>query len=78
MCIRDSYSGAQTGANEYVSVLLCDSADNVLYYGNIAGNSADGTASVTIPAVLDPDSYTLKVDVYKRQAIRFRLISGEP
>ena len=56
-----SYSGAQTGDNEYVSVLLCDSADNVLYYGNIAGNSADGTASVTIPAVLDPDSYTLKV-----------------
>ena len=30
------YSGAQTGANEYVSALLCDSNGNVLYYGNIA------------------------------------------
>lgn len=56
-----SYSGAQTGNNEYVSVLLCDSSNNVLYYGNIARNSESGTASITIPGGLAPGSYTLKV-----------------
>lgn len=56
-----TYSGAQTGDNEYVSVLLCDSSDNVLYYGNIAQNSAGGTAALNIPSELAPGSYTLKV-----------------
>ena len=56
-----SYSGAQTGTNEYVSVLLCDSNGNVLYYGNIAQNSASGTAALNIPAGLAAGSYTLKV-----------------
>ena len=55
------YSGAQTGANEYVSALLCDSNGNVLYYGNIAQNSASGTASINIPAGLAAGSYSLKV-----------------
>lgn len=55
------YSGAQTGANEYVSALLCDSNGNVLYYGNIAQNSASGTAALNIPAGLAAGSYTLKV-----------------
>ena len=56
-----AYSGAQTGANEYVSALLCDSSGNVLYYGNIAQNSASGTASINIPAGLAAGSYSLKV-----------------
>ena len=56
-----SFENAQTGDNEYVSVLLCDSSDNVLYYGRIAQNKESGTASVTIPSGLEPDSYTLKV-----------------
>ncbi len=55
------YSGAQTGANEYVSALLCDSNGNVLYYGNIAQNSASGTAALNIPAGLAAGSYSLKV-----------------
>ena len=59
--VQITYSGAQTGDNEYVSVLLCDNSDNVLYYGNIAQNSESGTESVTIPSGLATGSYTLKV-----------------
>ena len=59
--LQITYSGAKTGNNEYVSVLLCDSDDTVLYYGNIAQNSAGGTAAFSIPSELAPGSYTLKV-----------------
>lgn len=59
--VQITYSGAQTGDNEYVSTMLCDSNDNVLYYGNIAQGSANGTASVTIPADLAVGDYALKV-----------------
>lgn len=59
--VQIAYSGAQTGTNEYVSVLLCDSNDNVLYYGNIAQDSASGTAALNIPAGLAAGSYNLKV-----------------
>ena len=45
-----SYSGAQTGTNEYVSAIITDSSDTVLYYGNIASCTSDsGTASINIP-----------------------------
>ena len=50
--VQISYSGAQTGDNEYVSVLLCDNNNTVLYYGNIAQNSASGTATLNIPSGL--------------------------
>ena len=59
--VQISYSGAQTGDNEYVSVLLCDNNNTVLYYGNIAQNSASGTATLNIPSGLDGGNYTLKV-----------------
>lgn len=59
--VQISYTGAQTGDTEYVSVLLCDSNDTVLYYGNIVQNSASGTATLNIPSGLDVGSYTLKV-----------------
>lgn len=59
--VQIAYSGAQTGTNEYVSVLLCDSTGNVLYYGNIAQNSANGTATLNIPSELTVGNYTLKV-----------------
>ena len=59
--VQISYSDAQTGDNEYVSVLLCDSSDTVLYYGNIAQNSASGTATLNIPSGLTVGNYTLKV-----------------
>lgn len=59
--VEITYTGAETGGNEYVSAMLCDSNDNVLYYGNIAQDSAGGTASIAIPADLAPGNYTLKV-----------------
>lgn len=59
--VQITYSGAQTGTDEYVSVLLCDDSDNVLYYGNIAQNSASGTATLNIPTGLATGNYTLKV-----------------
>ena len=46
-----SYSGAQIGTNEYVSAIITDSSDTVLYYGNIAScTSATGIASINIPS----------------------------
>ena len=50
--VQITYSGAETGDKEYVSVLLCDSSDTVLYYGNIAQNSESGTATVSLPSGL--------------------------
>ncbi len=56
-----NYSNAKTDKNEYVSAILCDASDNVLYYGNIAQGSASGTQTVNIPAGLAAGNYTLKV-----------------
>ena len=55
------YSGAKTGANEYVSALLVNSRNEVIYYGRIAENSESGTATISITAGLAEGSYTLKV-----------------
>ena len=56
-----TYSGAGTGENEYVSAMLADNSGNILYYGRIAQNSANGTASVAIPSDFTAGTYTLKV-----------------
>ena len=56
-----TYSGAGTGEKEYVSAMLADNSGNILYYGRIAQNSANGTASVAIPSDLTAGTYTLKV-----------------
>ena len=59
--VQITYSGAETGDKEYVSVLLCDSSDTVLYYGNIAQNSKSGTETLNIPSGLAAGNYKLKV-----------------
>ena len=60
-----TYSGASTGANEYISALLTDQQDNVLYYGRIAQATteaaADGEISLAIPDALADGTYTLNV-----------------
>ena len=56
-----SYSGAGMGENEYVSVLLVDPGNTVLYYGNIAKNSESGTAELSMPLGLSQGNYMLKV-----------------
>ena len=60
-----TYSGASTGANEYISALLTDQQDNVLYYGRIAqaadAGDAEGEISLAIPDALAEGTYTLNV-----------------
>jgi len=63
--IQLTYSGAATGDNEYVSVILTDDRGNALYYGRLVNTSnataANGTVSMEIPADLDAGIYTLNV-----------------
>ena len=60
-----SYTGATVGTNEYVSAMIVDASNNILYYGRIkavaAAGDAGGTADIAIPASLAAGSYTLKV-----------------
>ena len=56
-----TYSGAKTGVYEYVSVMLADANNKILYYGHIASNSESSTGTVTIPSTLATGTYTLKV-----------------
>ncbi len=60
------YTGAVTGTNKYVSMVLTGSAGEVLYYGklvDLAGGtgSENGTASFTVPSNLANGSYTIKL-----------------
>ncbi len=60
-----TYSGAQAGTNEYISAMLVDGNDNVLYYGRlkkVADNStATGELTLDIPSGLADGYYTLKL-----------------
>ena len=56
-----NYTGATTGTNEYISVILADE-NGALYYGRVAKPDAEsGTATLTIPSGLADGSYTLNV-----------------
>lgn len=56
-----NYTGATTGTNEYISVILADE-NGAQYYGRVAQpTEASGTAEVTIPAGLAAGTYTLYV-----------------
>ena len=55
------YTGATTGTNEYISVILADSS-GTKYYGRVAQPTAEnGTVEIKIPSDLAPGDYTLKV-----------------
>lgn len=58
-----NYTGAETGANEYISAIVADKADGkVLYYGRVTQpGSTDGSLEITIPTGLTEGSYTLNV-----------------
>ncbi|MDR0840616.1 MAG: hypothetical protein LBN26_04425 [Christensenellaceae bacterium] len=58
--VRIAYTGAITGANQYVSCVLTDTVDNVLYYGKLA-TAASGTAGIAIPSDLPVGSYLIKI-----------------
>ena len=62
--ISISYTGATVGKNEYVSAILLNSSEELLYYGRIADKNTgeeSGTADITIPDGLDDGTYTVKV-----------------
>lgn len=56
-----NYTGATTGDNEYISVILA-AESSVQYYGRIAkATTAEGEISLTIPDTLAEGTYTLNV-----------------
>ena len=56
-----NYTGATTGANEYISVIIADKS-GAQYYGRITQpTSAGGQVKITIPASLADGTYTLNV-----------------
>ena len=60
--IQIEYSGAQTGDNEYISVLLKDSSGNPTYYGRSAAlTAASGTVTIPVAAGLTAGNATLYV-----------------
>ncbi|BFL38582.1 S-layer homology domain-containing protein [Agathobaculum sp. NSJ-28] len=65
-----SYSGAQTGTNEYISVVIEDNGA-ITYYGRILQldgmtNGAEGTTNLTLPAGVTLDNDT-KLYVFNEQ-----------
>ena len=55
------YTGATTGINEYISVILADN-NGAQYYGRVAQpTEATGTVEIKIPSDIAPGDYTLKV-----------------
>lgn len=62
-----SYSGAQTGTNEYLSAVIVTGDDTIAYYGRILQlSSASGTASLTLPSGVTL-SDTTKLYVFNEQ-----------
>ena len=56
-----NYSGATTGKNEYISVILADN-NGAQYYGRVAQPTAkSGTVEIKIPSDIAPGDYTMKV-----------------
>ena len=56
-----NYSGATTGANEYISVIIADN-NGAQYYGRVAQPTAkSGTVEIKIPSDIAPGDYTMKV-----------------
>ena len=54
------YTGAQTAANKYVSCIILDNADTMLYYGKLA-TAQSGMATINIPSDMPVGSYTIKL-----------------
>lgn len=55
------YTGATTGTNEYISVIIADN-NGAQYYGRVAQPTAEsGTVEIKIPSDIAPGDYTLKI-----------------
>nr|WP_294494672.1 hypothetical protein [uncultured Mediterraneibacter sp.] len=57
-----TYSGATTGANQYVSCILSDENGEVRYYGKLADSSNAPNGSITVPlSAVENGTYTLQI-----------------
>ena len=62
--ITINYTNATVGTNEYISAILVNSSNEILYYGRIedkSSGSTSGTADITIPTGLASGNYRLMV-----------------
>ncbi len=62
--ITINYTDATVGTNEYISAILVNSSNEILYYGRIEDKSSgatSGTADITIPSGLASGDYRLMV-----------------
>ena len=73
------YTGATTGANQYVSCILTDQSNAVKYYGKLADSSsaASGTLSVPLAGVAD-GTYTLHIFSEEANAVLYTDFCSEP
>ncbi len=55
------YTGAATGTNEYISAMLVDTDETILYYGNLCKSQGSGKTRVLIPEALPDGNYTLRI-----------------
>ena len=65
--IEITYSGAKTGPNEYISVLLKDDNSNPTYYGRSAENLSAENGTVTIPVAAGLAAGNATLYVYNEQ-----------
>lgn len=57
-----TYSNAATGTNEYISAMIINSNNEVLYYGQLANvTSASDTVEFVVPSDIALGAYTLKL-----------------
>ncbi len=62
--IDTDYYDATSGVNEYISAMITDAADNILYYGRlkaVAGGEENGQIGISIPAGIADGEYTLRI-----------------
>ena len=61
--LRFNYSGASSGSGEYLSVLITDKTDKVLYYGKLksisSASDSSGYVAMTLPSISVSTPYTL-------------------
>jgi uncharacterized repeat protein (TIGR02543 family) len=58
--ISVDYDGAIIGADKYVSCVITDENDNVLFYGKL-NDAADGAANIELPSDMPIGSYKVKL-----------------
>lgn len=69
------YQGAKTGANEAISVIICDKEGTPLYYGSLKADK-EGTAEFPVPGDIAPGEYIIKAFNELRYGSKYSDISS--